>query len=348
MIFSSLYRRFVPRTAKQISMISPTATPLTMYTFNPISSTWVPKIANAVDAFRVPLNMSMFAVLTWNIDFSRPFPKLRLGSLLSHLESTLFSSSPDEYPQALSTIILIQEFDIRCFEVLLAESFVRETYDITNVSSASLAATYGTVTLVPKALASYVSLVFRAPFPGSCMGRDALYVDLAIPSDAGDPTHLRIANTHLESLRGRGDVERPAQLASIIEVLSAPGIDGGLVGGDMNAIAPTDVGLPESLGFSDAWITAMSSHGALEAGETDIGTLVGGQPSIDADSHTWGYQPRSVYPPGRLDKILLSGILRVERIERVGVGLRVQGSKADGEWVSDHYGLLAKISIGSA
>ncbi|KAF8891839.1 Endonuclease/exonuclease/phosphatase [Infundibulicybe gibba] len=322
-----------------------------MHSFDSVASTWiqVPSATTAGDSLTHTLQSnitSTLAVLTWNVDFAQAFPDLRFRALLSYLKS-IFSSSPSEYPKACSTIILIQEFDMDNFEVLLADSFVQEIYNITDISPACFTASYGTITLIPKILTSCVSSVLRVPFPGSSMGRDALYVDLIIPYDVGD-LHLRIANTHLESLRGNGDIERPLQLASILKTLSVPGINGGLVGGDMNAIAPTDIGLPERLGFSDAW-SAVHLNRDPRAGETDPEGLAGGQSSPDhIDSHTWGYQPRSIYPPARLDKILLLGTLKVERIERVGVGLRVEGSEADGEWVSDHYGLLAKISIGSA
>jgi tyrosyl-DNA phosphodiesterase 2 len=83
----------------------------------------------------------------------------------------------------------------------------------------------------------------------------------------------------------------------------------------MNAISPSDVGLSEQLGLSDAWIN--------RAGKADQGD--GSVRQEDEElGHTWGYQPPSVFPPGRLDKILFIGDLKVDDVQRVGVGLNLQ------------------------
>jgi tyrosyl-DNA phosphodiesterase 2 len=164
------------------------------------------------------------------------------------------------------------------------------------------------------------------------MGRDALYVDLEFPDHAPASNTrtskivVRIANTHLESLRGHGDRARPIQLGSIAKLLACSDVRGGLVGGDMNAISPSDIDLPRQVGLSDSWDGLAPTRGA----------------QLDISGHTWGYQPHSIYPPNRLDKILLRGDLRVQEIKKVGVGLKVTGLNV---WVSDHYGLLARVVI---
>lgn len=82
------------------------------------------------------------------------------------------------------------------------------------------------------------------------MGRDALVVDVPISPVGEESEHskriLRLCTTHLESLpEPEGHELRPSQLAQISALLKAPSkrrvqIIGGLVGGDINPIAPLD------------------------------------------------------------------------------------------------------------
>jgi len=297
-----------------------------LYTYDPRCSSWLPRINVNSKHIPFPFDVASLSVLTWNIDFTAPHPVIRLQTLLRHLEqllSPLLNSPPPPY-----TIILLQEVHQSCFPALLAHTFIRTMYDTTDISPSSWSggSFYGTVTLVPKSLAVHVSSVFRTPFTNSGMDRDALYVDVDLPSQApasDTKIKVRIANTHLESLGGHGDGARPVQLGSIAKLLACSDVRGGLVGGDMNAISPSDVDLPGRVGLVDPWD---------ELAPTD-----------DVDGHTWGYQPRSVYPPNRLDKILLRGDLRAEEVKKVGIGLKAAGL---GEWVSDHCGLLARVVVG--
>ncbi|KAF8146887.1 Endonuclease/exonuclease/phosphatase [Mycena galopus ATCC 62051] len=263
------------------------------------------------------------SLLSWNVDFAAPLPIQLLSPL----------STP--------TIILLQEVHSSCFETLLRSTFIRDFYQITNISSPQ---SYSTLTLVPKSLAPLVSSTSRIRFTETRMQRDCLYVDLDIPLPPKESARrkvlrIRIANTHLESLNGFGDTARPKQLEVISSLLKATEVDGGLVAGDMNAISPSDQNLHEEVGLSDAWL-ACTSVDELDTGE--------------AEGHTWGYQPKGQYPPRRLDKILTVGKVEVIDIERVAVGLKVKNGdtkarNTDGEdedvWVSDHYGLLGKIII---
>ena len=160
------------------------------------------------------------------------------------------------------------------------------------------------------------------------MGRTALFVDIEL----GDPNlksfalkpefcHvLRIANTHLESLP-QGQRERPVQLAAIASVLRQRGVRAGLVAGDMNVISPADEHIHVIAELEDAC-------GAKGASQT---------------MHTWGYQPRCQFPPGRLDRVFfVPGTLETEEeIEVIGKGVRTQW----GAWASDHYGLKLRVSL---
>jgi tyrosyl-DNA phosphodiesterase 2 len=314
-------------------------------------SAWLPHKRDS--SVLQPLESRSIGVLTWNIEMSTPQPSLRLSEILIYIENLLVPS-PNSSSRS-PTIILIQELDYTCFSSLLSNKFVRGMYAITDTSPKSWRGySYGTVTLVPKTLAGYVASVFRTPFgfkppiPSTVMGRDALYVDLEIPSpqqDLSDPSieklshiRIRIANTHLESLDGHGDRARPVQLRSISEYISCDGIKGGIVGGDMNPISAPDFNLVEEVGLTDAWKDKMGYKV-----EQDIW-------QEGAEGHTWGYQPPCYYPPRRMDKILFLGdFLKVDDMERIGVGLESKsepdyGSSAS--WVSDHYGLLAKFTLG--
>lgn len=63
----------------------------------------------------------------------------------------------------------------------------------------------------------------------------------------------------------------------------------------------------------------------------------------DSAGYTWGYQPRSQFPLGRLDKILYTPLemLEVEEPRRIGVGLRTE----EGQWASDHFGLTTVVRV---
>lgn len=146
------------------------------------------------------------------------------------------------------------------------------------------------------------------------------------PGSCGSVSPTPISNRYLAS----GDKARPKQLKIVADVLTAPNVNGGLVAGDMNCISLSDQGLPEQLGLTDAWL-ATAVRPTTDGVDDDTG---------ETEGHTWGYQPRSQFPPNRLDKVLTVGELKVVDMERIGVGLKI---KDKDEWVSDHYGLLAKI-----
>lgn len=335
-MISAPYQLFAPNQTRMPSYSHIHPTYQSLYGFDYRNSTWSPTKHSPAAPI---LQDATFAVLTWNIDFSAPLPILRFQTVLSHLEQLLSPLlNSDTRPP---TIILLQEVHKSCFPTLLSNIFIRAMYDITDVSPASWDnnSSYGSLTLVPKLLSAHVTSVFRTPFPTSKMGRDALYIDFGLPQSSSErpTTKIRVANTHLESLPGSGDSARAEQLASISQFLSCRGISGGLVGGDMNAISPSDTKLSGEVGLLDAWLdkTDDTGEGIISPRDEDSG-------------HTWGYQPPTVFPPGRLDKVLFTGDLKVEDVERVGVNLKFtaqEGAEGDDSWVSDHYGLLARVIV---
>ncbi|KIJ14338.1 hypothetical protein PAXINDRAFT_12987 [Paxillus involutus ATCC 200175] len=242
--------------------------------------------SNCAKGVKEPLPSSI-RVLTWNIDFASRNPRKRLVGALGHIQEVFGCMTPGERPEPCC--ILLQEVSIAAFPLILTNEWVQRCFVVVPSSTDKWAhgATYGTVTLVARTVP--VCGAFTIDFSNSRMHRNALFVDvkLAVPAPRHAPRlsdgiiKLRIANTHLESLPV-GAWARPEQLKIIAESLQEYDIYGGIVGGDMNAIGPTDLTLAEEVGLADAW-----------QGVDD-----------DERSYTWGYQPPCEFPPGRLDKIL--------------------------------------------
>ncbi|KAF9446517.1 hypothetical protein P691DRAFT_794407 [Macrolepiota fuliginosa MF-IS2] len=288
-----------------------------LYRYNEQDEDWLPlQLSHSPPPVHPSGTPTQFQVITWNIDFSTPLVEERTTAILDYIQNRLLSSSAPNNP----TVILFQEVHPEAIEAMLSHSFIQNHYDMTDISNRHFSTSYGTVTLVPKCLTPFVSSVSRIPFENSGMGRDVLTVDFGLPFRSVT-RRIRISNVHLESLRGHGDKARPEQLKFVSELLAT--VDGGLVAGDMNAIAPTDDRVPQTLGLIDCW-EVMHPQAAEEEG------------------HTWGYQPRGRYPAGRLDKVLVSGSLAPLSIGRLGVGQYIRWH-GDNYWLSDHFGILAQI-----
>ncbi|KAF5354688.1 hypothetical protein D9756_005493 [Leucocoprinus leucothites] len=274
-----------------------------------------------------------FQVITWNIEFSAPHIEERTNGILDYIWNYTLELNSQTLGR-IPTILLFQEVSAEAFLAFLSHPFIRFNYDLTDINRRNFDSHYGTITCIPRPLTPFVTAINRVPFENSIMGRDALIIDLDLPHFPSfrhsfpyrpNISRIRICNTHLESLRGRGDSARPKQLQHISQLLFSA--DGGLVAGDMNAIAPTDDPAPSALGFADAWEVVHPQ-------------------AFPVDGHTWGYQPPSRrYPPRRLDKVLFLGNLTPVSIERLGVGRRVE-AEGSSAWLSDHYGLLAQFTVG--
>jgi tyrosyl-DNA phosphodiesterase 2 len=261
-----------------------------------------------------------FRILTWNVDFATPQPVRRLKTALAYIQKDVFSCKSGEAPDPCC--ILLQEVQVRAFQTILDNEWIRKHFAITPVTPERWpnASEYGNVTLVSHSIPACHA--WSLEFANSRMSRNALLVDLKLSSPDRDnaPVTIRVANTHLESL-SEGAVARPLQMVLIAKLLKEKMLHGGIVGGDMNAIGRSDVPKVADAGLVDTW----------------------GGDDEDEDGYTWGFQPKSRYPPGRLDKILItpdSGFM-IEEPKKVGVGVRT----ADGEWTSDHYGLLTTVSV---
>jgi tyrosyl-DNA phosphodiesterase 2 len=275
---------------------------------------------------------STLKLVTWNIDSYNDDGSIRMGAALEYIEEQLVRNTPPSLP----IVIFLQEMVPEYLQQICEASWVRERFHLTDIDEKNWGKnTYGTTTLVDKLLG--VQNVFRVRYP-SKMGRDGLFVDVAVGvpnrSDAADVKTIRLCNTHLEPFVSKPPL-RPSQLAVCARYLRGPSIHGGLVAGDFNAIEHFDRTLHIDNNLTDAYLA------------------LGGQEESD-EGYTWGYQSSEdemkKYGPSRMDKVMFCGWVRVEGLERVGVGVKVEERKAaemKGElrWVTDHYGLMATVEV---
>ncbi|KAH9850351.1 Endonuclease/exonuclease/phosphatase [Lenzites betulinus] len=256
-------------------------------------------------------------LVTWNVDFMAPRSDVRFLCILSYLQNSTLSSPPEP------ACILLQELDAKSFDALLASDWVRKHFAVVPDSTKEWRGShYGNATLVSRSIP--VRDVKKMDFRNSQMGRSAIFVDIPVrlSPDSDELRVVRVANTHLESLP-QGSSQRTEQLKAIAELLRVDGVDGGVVGGDMNMIGDTkdqsihiDAGLQDACLFPD-----------------------------DPASHTWGFQPVSRWPRGRMDRVFFVGEgLLVDSVQVIGKGLRIK----NGQWASDHCGLSTTISFSAA
>ncbi|CCM01403.1 uncharacterized protein FIBRA_03454 [Fibroporia radiculosa] len=260
-------------------------------------------------------------LLVWNIDYASPHPYTRLLRILSYLEQIAKFRSGSPSP----CCILLQEVAMHVFPSLLAHQWVRTNFLVvpSGPDRWPPGTTYGNVTLVSKAV-PFLSAQLLV-FGNSTMGRSALFVDIALrdPRSARHLT-LRLANTHLESLPDLAPA-RYEQLSAIAHKLREPGLYGGVVAGDMNTLRPSDEIMHTRAGLLDAY-------------KDD---------PRDRESFTWGFQPPSHYPPGRLDRIYYTPgkavsdgyPLYVYEPEVMGINLKTEYRT----WASDHRGLISRV-----
>ncbi|PIL35602.1 hypothetical protein GSI_02330 [Ganoderma sinense ZZ0214-1] len=249
-------------------------------------------------------------IVSWNVDFMADDTAGRMSCILDHLKKAVLGKHP--HP----AVVLLQELDAASFAALLAHRWVREHFAVTPPNTRRWQHSYGLATLVSRAARVERSQMLQ--FHRTVMGRAALLVDVSFQAPESHGRYVvRIANTHLESLP-IGERARPAQLGAIADLLREPGVHAGVVGGDMNMIGAADQFIHVAAGLHDA-----------------------GADGPEAD--TWGYQPPSRFPPGRLDRIFYTPCadLVVEPVRVVGRGLKTKR----GQWASDHFGLQTTISL---
>ncbi|KFZ13890.1 hypothetical protein V501_03466 [Pseudogymnoascus sp. VKM F-4519 (FW-2642)] len=262
---------------------------------------------------------------TWNIDAGEALPQLRTSAILSHLSN--LTPSPD--------IIFLQEVSRPSLELLLGDERIRESWFSSEPDSKNWGGQiFATMTLLSKARFSgraRIGPVWRVKFQ-SKFGRDALCCDIFLPDpgpasgEEGDEKCVRLVNVHLDSLAIVPSC-RPHQLATMASSLRSA--ERGIIAGDFNPVLPEDKTLVEENGLDDAW------H-ELRKGE---------------DGFTWGIDGKASYPPNRMDKVALLGLV-VRDIEVMDPGTVVEpGGRDAGQgggrilpW-SDHSGLRCNFGL---
>ncbi|KAH7371713.1 hypothetical protein BKA66DRAFT_443907 [Pyrenochaeta sp. MPI-SDFR-AT-0127] len=281
---------------------------------------------------------SILKVVSWNIDSFNPSPGTRASTALHHLQG-LFGTEPSHL------VVMLQEVCWESLQVIMENEWVRQNYMLTNVDPPQLlhggipedlwgvkdrywrAARYFTIMMIPR----HIGIVncFRMPLK-TVMGRDALFVDIQIPSSG----LLRLCTTHLESRR-TGKPCRRGQLASISEMLQGPqamkaGVIAGLVGGDMNAIHASEHSIHQdaNINLNDAWEDVPPPPlPILKPFQRDLSY---GR----ARGHTYGYHPNGSRIRSRKDKYYYAGTVEIVplteshdiagKLGRIGVGLTAE------------------------
>ncbi|KAF8656300.1 hypothetical protein AX16_002602 [Volvariella volvacea WC 439] len=188
--------------------------------------------------------------------------------------------------------------------------------------------------------------------PGTTIWSRISSTNKSTPPSTKARIKIRIASSHLESLPF-GASERVHQLTLIAQYLQASGVHVGILGGDMNCDTPGDEGLPGELELRDAWVERTNKPGDGEGGTI---------PHNSPEGCTFGYQSTrkdEELIPRRLDKVLVTGHekVRIGDVIRIGIDVKVEvavdmdhsSEGTDGKqmvWVSDHYGLLARVVVG--
>lgn len=295
--------------------------PLTPISFSFVQGRWEHALP------RVDRAPSSIKLVTWNVDYQSLNASERLVYILDHLRDNLASPrGPPGTPDPCC--ILLQEVAYNAFDAILCNSWVRTHFAVVPASPVMWPrdATYGNVTLIehtipliPMTPGAACSLVFG----NSEMHRNALLVSIFLRdlrTRDPRPMLLHLANTHLESLPPNG-LARVQQLYQIAQVLCGSGNFACIVAGDMNVMNNSDAGINMFARLRDAYV-----------GREDEG-------------YTWGFQPPTLIPPGRLDRIFVSDgaqcRVNVSSPQRIGVGWTTRF----GRWLSDHYGLIATVSL---
>jgi tyrosyl-DNA phosphodiesterase 2 len=264
-------------------------------------------------------------------------PQARMAGALNHLEELLSS-----IPAASAVVVFLQEMQehrgqlqnfqdhARDIKQLCESPWVRQGFNLTDISTKNWDASYGQVTLVDRRLS--ITQVARLKFVSEYQ-RDAVLVDIPIASQQGKI--LRLSNVHLDSASG---TMRPVQWKGIEKHLQdhEAGVAASILAGDCNANQPRDKTEPQNNGFKDAYL--------------ELGGVEG-----EDEGATWGFQSTFWKRWGRqrLDKVVYWGDVTAKSLERIGVGVKLEDKSLVKElakndelpFVTDHYGLMSELSV---
>jgi tyrosyl-DNA phosphodiesterase 2 len=252
-------------------------------------------------------------------------------------------------PKPPPIAVLLQEVHAESLNGILEHPWVRNNFAVSNVEAPQR---YFTIMMVSKHIET--EKWFRVPLE-SDVKRDALFVDIPLsPFNGEEGTRnniLRLCTTHLESFL-EGETLRPRQLAQISALLKSPTptarIVGGVVGGDMNPILPSDQEIHKApeVDLRDVWEDIPPpSIPPPRPGKKD---LTFGR----ARGNTWGYQGKSKSRK-RLDKFFYTGFVdtvmldeaqdRAGMVGRLGIGERAKVTAMEMESTILHFTKSGKM-----
>ncbi|KAG5915302.1 hypothetical protein E4U42_000060 [Claviceps africana] len=232
-----------------------------------------------------------FSLVTWNVDSASAAPVERMAAVLSDIAG---STPPVD-------VIFLQEVSRQALRHILGDAHIRQGwYSSESDDRHWRGHPFATLTLLSKrrfghgegggqAAGAKLGPLWRLKYP-SRFGRDALCCDVFVaaskttPSGSGAHARVRFINVHLDSLPIEPS-KRPQQMSIVASLLRCTGR--GLVAGDFNPVLPEDSTLVADNQLVDAW---------LHLRENDPG-------------FTWGIDGRAPFPPSRLDKVALLGLV---------------------------------------
>ncbi|KAF1969883.1 hypothetical protein BU23DRAFT_557295 [Bimuria novae-zelandiae CBS 107.79] len=192
-----------------------------------------------------------------------PQPRARMSAALTHLVSLLRTIPPSS-----AVLIFLQEMSedapaassgasTRAADLsqIADTSWIRETFNVTDLTPEKWSAHYGQTTLIDRRLS--IEKVERLRLVSE-FGRDALMVDLRLTSSTRDGEHnelLRVCNVQPDSMAGDA---RPIQWEGIAAHLQddTADVSASILAGDRNATRPRDGSLPQQNGFKDSYFRA--------------------------------------------------------------------------------------------
>jgi tyrosyl-DNA phosphodiesterase 2 len=279
------------------------------------------------------------AVYSWNIDFMLPHAESRMNAALKHLEELSRQHRLEEHTAVIANL---QECVPSDLNTIGEKEWIREGFYRTDIdTSAWSSGAYGTTTLIDRRFD--ISSCFRVHYSATKMERDALFVDVSLPSDG---KKLRFCNTHLESLALEPPL-RPAQMRLIASHMHAEDVTDAVVTGDFNAIQPFDRTLHAENNLKDAYL--------------ELGGEEGDGRGDDTGGYTWGQQAlpelRKLYGCSRMDKMFFRGdSLQLRQFERFGNDVEPDREDEDARkeilsigferpWITDHLGVKALFEV---
>ncbi|KAI3399715.1 hypothetical protein diail_5782 [Diaporthe ilicicola] len=297
-------------------------------------------------------------IASWNLFFSAPAAAARASAAIAYMR-TMFGQKPR------GLVVMLQELRQESLEVILKDKWAQQNFSLSdtkppyshyagNESLGEEPGQHFTLMMISRNLP--ISSCFRVPFVSE-MERDALVVDIPVSEDHDPETSkgsLRLCTTHLESPYTEKELRfrQLVQVSALLKGDSTQGqrIYGGLVGGDMNWVHPSEQNTnraPE-VGLKDVWEDEPAPKPpVLKSFQKDI--TYG-----KARGYTWGYQSDKARPRKRLDKFLYTGSVETValseaqdttgKLGRFGIGLKTKVGSGD-VWVSDHFGITIGIKV---